>query len=84
MDIEFIDKDHHFLGLQVLGVKPDTGQTVDAVRSVIFGCQLGPFPHPAHLVEPASCSFHFRKAHRERISHGIKIVIYTATESRPS
>src|SRR5918999_1937088 len=54
MDIEFIGKDHHLTGLQALGLKPNPGQALDPLRIVIFGDELGPFPHPTHFMEPAS------------------------------
>jgi hypothetical protein len=57
VNTEFIRKDHHLMRLQVFVMKPNTRQTVDPVRVVIFGHQLGPFPHPAYLVEPASYRF---------------------------
>src|SRR6516164_8641191 len=54
MDIEFISKDHHLMRLQALGMKANPGQALDPLRVVIFGDALGPFPHPAHGMEPAS------------------------------
>ena len=57
VNIEFIRKDHHLMRLQVFVLKPNTGQPLDPVRVVIFGDQLGPFPDPAHLVEPAAHGF---------------------------
>src|SRR5215467_9971081 len=54
MDIEFISNDHDLTRLQALGMKANPGQALDPLRVVIFGDQLGPFPHPAHVMEPAS------------------------------
>src|SRR5713101_4299217 len=54
MDIELISKDHPLVRLQALGVPPNPGQALDPLRVVIFGDQLGPFPHPAHVMEPAA------------------------------
>jgi len=53
MDIEFIRKDHHRIRLPLLRMPPNPGQSLDALGVVIFRPQLGPFPHPAHLMEPA-------------------------------
>ena len=53
MDIEFICKDHPLMHLQVLGMPPNPGQAHDPLWVVIFRHQFGPFPHPAHLMEPA-------------------------------
>src|SRR5215217_6803671 len=44
MDIEFISKDHYLMRLQVLHLPPNPGQAFHALRIVIFGDQLGPFP----------------------------------------
>src|SRR6185295_14602376 len=57
VDIEFIRKDHPLMRLQMFALKPNARQTLDPVWVVIFGHQLGPFPHPAHLVEPAAHGF---------------------------
>src|SRR5687768_852796 len=57
VNIEFISKDHHLMVLQGFGLIPDTSQTLEPFGIVIFSYQLGPFPHPAHLVEPASHGF---------------------------
>jgi hypothetical protein len=57
MHSEFIGKDHHLMGLQIFVVQPNAGQTLNPVRVIIFGYQLGAFPHPAHLVEPAAYGF---------------------------
>ncbi len=57
VNIPFICKDHHLMRWQVFIVKPHAGQPFDPVRVVIFGHQLGPFPYPASLVEPASYRF---------------------------
>src|SRR5438093_6910535 len=53
MDIEFISKHHHLTRLQALGMQANPSQAFDPLRVVIFGDQLGPFPHPAHVMEPA-------------------------------
>ena len=55
--IEFIRKDHHLMRLQVCVMEPNTSQTGDPVRVVIFGHELGPFPHPTYLMEPAAYRF---------------------------
>ena len=57
VDIELIREDHHLMRLQLFALKPYTRQPLDPVRVVIFGHQLVPFPHPAHLVEPAAHGF---------------------------
>src|SRR5438876_420829 len=57
MPIEFIRTDHHRMRLQVFVMKPQARHTLDPVWVVIFGHQLGPFPHPADLVEPTSHGF---------------------------
>src|SRR6266581_4207636 len=54
MNIEFISKDHHLMRLQLLSMPPNPGQALDPLGVVVFGHQLGPFPHPAHVMEPAS------------------------------
>src|SRR5215831_5903007 len=51
VDIEFIDKDHHLLRLQVFVLKSNAGQPLNPVRVIIFGDQLGPFPDPTYLME---------------------------------
>ena len=38
-------------------MKSNAGQPFDPVRVVIFRDQLGPFPYPADLVEPAASRF---------------------------
>ena len=40
--------------LQLLRMPPNPGQALDPLGVVVFGHQLGPFPHPAHGMEPAS------------------------------
>ena len=57
MDVEFIRKDHHLMGLQLCGMPPNPGQAFHPLWIVIFGRQLGPFPYPADLVEPAAHGF---------------------------
>jgi len=52
MDIEFIGTDQHLLRWQLFGVPPHVGQALDPLGIVIFGHQLRPFPHPAHLIQP--------------------------------
>src|SRR5207248_1942285 len=42
--------------LQALGMQANPGQALDPLRLVIFGHQLGPFPHPAHGIEPVPYS----------------------------
>jgi len=54
MDIEFISKDYHLMRWQLLSMPPNPGQALDPLCVVIFGHQLGPFSHPAHVMEPAS------------------------------
>ena len=54
MDIEFIRKDQHLMRLQALGMPPNPGQALDPLWVVIFRHQFGPFPYPAHVMEPAS------------------------------
>src|SRR4029450_1860637 len=48
MDIEFSSKDHHLIRWQLLSMPPNPRQALDPLWVVIFGHQLGPFPHPAH------------------------------------
>ena len=57
MNVEFIRTDHHLMRLQVFVMKPNTGQTFDPLWVIIFGHELGAFPHPADLVEPAADGF---------------------------
>jgi len=57
VNIEFIGKDHDFMRLPMFMMKPNAGQPLDTLRVVIFGRQFGPFPYPAHLVEPAAYGF---------------------------
>ena len=57
VDIEFIDKDHHLMRVQVFVLKSHAGQPLNPVRVIIFGDQLGPFPDPAYLMEPATHGF---------------------------
>ena len=57
VNIKFIRKDHYLMRLQVFGMKPNANQTLDPVRVIIFGYQLGAFPYPAHLMEPAPHGF---------------------------
>ena len=57
MNVECIRKDHHLMRLQVFVLKPNPGQTFEPVWVVIFGHELGAFPHPAALVEPAAHGF---------------------------
>ena len=57
VNIELIRKHHDFMRLQVFVMKPNARQTLAPVWVIIFGHQLGPFPHPAHLVEPAAHGF---------------------------
>ena len=52
MDIEFIDKHHHVMGVQWLRMKTNPGQALDPLGVVIFGDQFGPFPDPAQFTEP--------------------------------
>jgi len=52
MDIECSGQDHPLMRVQALGMPPTLGQALDPLRIVIFGHQLGPFPHPAHVMEP--------------------------------
>ena len=40
--------------LSVLRLEPNPCEAVDPFWSAIFGNELGPFPHPAHVMEPAS------------------------------
>src|SRR2546425_9644449 len=54
MESEFISKDHPLMRWQALGMPPNPGQALDPLRVVIFGHQVGPFPHPAHVMEPSS------------------------------
>jgi hypothetical protein len=54
MDIHFIRKDQGLTEFDLLADKPDPAQARDAVGIIIFGYQLRPLPHPAHLVEPAA------------------------------
>src|SRR5215471_19731778 len=56
MNIEFIRKDEYLMSLQGFDLKPNACQTLGPVRVIIFGHQLGPFPYPADLMEPASHS----------------------------
>ena len=51
VDVEFIRLDHHFTGLQMFMMIPQASQTLDPVRVVIFGHQLGACPP-----QPISCS----------------------------
>src|SRR5919109_3489991 len=53
MDIECISKHPHLTRLQALGMPANASQALDPLRVVIFGYQLGPFPHPTHVMEPA-------------------------------
>src|SRR4051812_12791839 len=53
MDIEFISKDQHLMDLQVLDMPANPSQARDSLWIVIFGYQLGPFPHPPQFMEPA-------------------------------
>ena len=55
--IQLIGKDHHLVRRQVFVMKAHTGQPFDPVWVVIFRDQLGPFPYPADLVEPAADRF---------------------------
>ena len=43
MDIQFISKDHHLMGLQLLGMPPNPGQAFHPLRVVILGRQLARF-----------------------------------------
>jgi hypothetical protein len=52
MDIKLIGKDHNLMRLQVLSMKANASQALDALRVVVFSHQLGAFPHPTHLMEP--------------------------------
>ena len=53
MDVEFIRKDHDLLDLQMLGLPADPRPARDPLRVLIFGHQLGPFPHPTQFMKPA-------------------------------
>src|SRR5215207_8472189 len=54
VNIAFISKDHHFMRLQRLSMPPNPSQALDPLWVVILSHQLGPFPHPAHFMEPPS------------------------------
>jgi hypothetical protein len=56
-EIACLRKDHHRMWRPLFALKPKTRQMRAPVRVVIFGHPLGPFPHPAHLVEPAAYGF---------------------------
>ena len=53
-DSEFIRKDQPLMRLPVLGVPPNPGHALAPLWVVILRHQFGAFPHPAHLMEPAS------------------------------
>jgi len=53
-DIECISKDHDRTRWHALGMQAHPTQALDPLRVVIFGGQRGPFPHPAHGMEPAA------------------------------
>jgi hypothetical protein len=57
VDIEFIRQAHHLMSLSVCVLKPNAGQAFHPVWVIILGRELGAFPHPAHLVEPATHRF---------------------------
>jgi len=54
VDIECIRKDHHLMCLPRLRMQANPGQALGPFRIVIFGDQLGAFPHPTQLMEPAA------------------------------
>src|SRR5215510_7078949 len=54
MDSAFIRTDPHLIRLPLLSMPPNPSQALDPLWVVILGHPLGPFPHPAHVMEPAS------------------------------
>src|SRR5262245_40026048 len=57
VDIGWFRQHHHLMDLQPFSMPPNPGHAFHSLRVVIFGRQLGPFPHPADLVEPAAHGF---------------------------
>ena len=57
MTIEFIRKHQDCMRLHVVRHKPNTGAPLDPVWLSIFGHELGAFPDPADLMEPAAHGF---------------------------
>jgi hypothetical protein len=54
VDVEFVSKQQELFRPEMLENPADSGQFLDALWVVIFGCEFGSLPDPAHFSQPAA------------------------------